>query len=307
MEYLKLEKTIILSGVNGRIDHLAINPKNNILYVAALENNTVEVIDLNKGTVIHSIKGLEEPQGVCYLPAQNELVVANGGNGNCIFYNAASYTVIATVHLGADADNVRYDAANGKVYVGYGNGGIAVIDAATHRQVSNIPLPAHPESLQIDSKRHYLYVNLPDDNSIAVIDIPTSKVINNWKINSLRANFPMTLDTANNGVIIGFRHPAMLVSYDAATGNEQSRTALVEDVDDVFLYDKKQEVFASGGEGFINIFKKENNAGFIKIANVPTRTGARTSLLIPALQTYIVAERAANGKAATLAVYKIQD
>src|SRR6478609_4727293 len=67
-EYLKLEKVIEMPGVNGRIDHLTLNPANNTIYVAALGNNTVEVIDLNKGTVTHSIKGLDEPQGVCYLP-----------------------------------------------------------------------------------------------------------------------------------------------------------------------------------------------------------------------------------------------
>src|SRR4051812_43296596 len=165
-EYLELEKVIEMPGVNSRIDHLTINLANKTIYVAALGNNTVEVVDLNKGTVIHSIKGLDEPQGVCYLSAQNELVVANGGNGNCVFYNAATYAITATVHVGTDADNIRYDATGGKIYVGYGNGGIAVIDAVTHQQVSNVQLPAHPESLQIDRKHNLLFVNVPDNNSI---------------------------------------------------------------------------------------------------------------------------------------------
>ena len=306
-EHLLLDKSIVLPDVSGRIDHLAINLKDNTVYVAALGNNTVEVVDLNRGKVIHTIKGLDEPQGVCYLPAQNELVVANGGNGNCIFYNATTYATIATVHLGSDADNVRYDAGTGKLYVGYGNGGIAVIDATSHQQVNNIPLPAHPESLQIDEKLLRLFVNLPDNNSIGVIDLQTSKLITTWKTKSLKANFPMALDSTGNRVFVGFRQPAILVSYDAVTGKEQSRTTLVGDADDVFFYEKAQEIFASGGDGFINVFKKENDTGFIKMADISTRSGARTSLLIPALQTFIVAERAANNKAATLAVYKIPD
>src|SRR5215831_11083240 len=125
-EHLKLEKTITLPHVSGRIDHLAINSKDNIVYVAALGNNTVEAVDLQKGQVVHTISGLDEPQGICYLPDRDELVVANGGSGKCIFYSASNYGPIGEVDLRDDADNVRYDARNKKIFVGYGNGGIAV-------------------------------------------------------------------------------------------------------------------------------------------------------------------------------------
>src|SRR6266496_5488799 len=87
-EHLKLEKVIEMPNVSGRIDHMAINLKNQVVYVAALGNNSVEVIDLQKGAAIHSIKGLDEPQGVAYIPEHNEILIANGGNGNCMFYNA---------------------------------------------------------------------------------------------------------------------------------------------------------------------------------------------------------------------------
>src|SRR2546421_13077892 len=47
--YLKLEKVISMPGVSGRIDHLAIDAPNQIAYIAALGNNTVEVVDLVRG------------------------------------------------------------------------------------------------------------------------------------------------------------------------------------------------------------------------------------------------------------------
>ena len=307
MEHLKLEKEIALPGVNGRIDHMAVNLTNKVLYVAALGNNTVEVIDLNKGVVIRSIKGVEEPQGIAYIPEQNEIAVASGANGDCVFFNAATFENVATIHLAGDADNVRYDAAERKMYVGYGNGGMALIDPVAHKQIGNVKLPAHPESFQLDKKNNKLYVNLPDDHSIAVIDLKSFRVAATWKIGKYSANFPMTLDTSSNLVFVGYRHPAMLVSYNAVTGNEQSSVALVGDVDDVFFYQKEQVFFASGGDGYINVFKKENNAGFTKIADIRTRAGARTSLLIPSLQMLMVAERATGGKEAVIAVYKIDD
>ncbi len=97
-EKLKLEKIIEMPGVSGRIDHLAINLKEQKIYIAALGNNSIEVVDLRKAAIVHSIKGLDEPQGVAYITEHNEIAVANGGNGNCIFYNAADYSIITTLH-----------------------------------------------------------------------------------------------------------------------------------------------------------------------------------------------------------------
>lgn len=306
-EHLKLERVIQMPEVRGRIDHMAANFKDKVLYVAALGNNTVKVIDLQKGTVIRSIKGVDEPQGIAYLPEQNEIAVASGGNGDCAFFNAATYENVATVHLAGDADNIRYDAAERKMYVGYGSGGMALIDPVAHKQINNVKLSAHPESFQLDKNNNKLYVNLPDDHSISVIDLKSFTVINNWKINRYRANFPMTLDTANNLVFVGFRHPAVLVGYDGNTGKQVSTNELVGDVDDIFYYANKQEVIASGGGGAINIFKRESGTNYKKVANIPTRDGARTSLLVPSLQTFILAERANGGKDATIAVYTIKN
>jgi hypothetical protein len=304
---LTQEKIIEMPGVAGRIDHMAINLKRKILYVAALGNNTVEVIDLDIGTVIRSIRGIEEPQGIAYLPEQNEIAVASGGNGDCVFFNAATFERVATIHLAGDADNIRYDATERKMYVGYGNGGMAMIDPVAHKQIGDVKLPAHPESFQLDKKNNKAYVNLPDDHSIAVIDLKTFKVIDSWKINRLRANFPMTLDTASNHVIVGFRHPPVLVVYNSKTGNEITRNELVDDVDDVFYDAAKQQVLASGGGGFINIFEKASGNTYKLVANIASRDGARTSFLIPSSRTFIVAERAEGGKAAAIVAYKIND
>jgi len=307
VQHLIVEKVIELPEVRGRIDHMAINLRNNVIYIAALGNNTVEVVDLNKASLVYSIKGLDEPQGICYIPVSNEIVIANGGNGKCMFYNASTYSLLSTIDVGGDADNIRYDDRDNIIYVGYGNGGIAAIDAKAHKKINEVKLPAHPESFQLDHKHHLLFVNLPDDNSIAVVDQQNLKVADIWETKGLRANFPMTLDTTSGIVIVGFRNPATLVIYNPVTGQEQNRTELIGDVDDVFFDEKEQEIFASGGSGYINIFKKENDHSFKKIASIPTRSGARTSLLVPSLRKLIVAERSSGGKTTALVVYKINE
>src|SRR6266404_8055916 len=161
-ENLLVEQTTIpMNGVKGRIDHMDVNLKEKIVYVAALGNNSVEVVDINKGKILQSIKDLDEPQGVGYIPQQQEIFVASGGNGDCYFYNAHSFEKTATIHLFSDADDVRYDSTTEKIYVGYGGGGIAIIDARQHKQTGDIKLPAHPEGFELDRNLNKLFINVP--------------------------------------------------------------------------------------------------------------------------------------------------
>ncbi len=175
---LNLVTTIPLPNVSGRIDHLTFESKNKIVFVAALGNNSVEVVDLKSNKVIHTIKNLSDPQGLAFIPESNSLVLANGRNGACDVFNATTFQKTTSINLGDDADNVRYDATGKKIYVGYASGGIAIIDATTFKIIAQIKLSGHPESFQLDKsanlpagKAGKIYVNVPDQHQIEIIDL----------------------------------------------------------------------------------------------------------------------------------------
>lgn len=301
---LKLEKVISLPFVKGRIDHMDVNMKYGIVYVAALGSNSVEVVDINKGIVQHSIKALDEPQGVAYIPQQKEIFVANGGNGDCCFYNANSFEKTATIHLSSDADDVRYDSINEQIYVGYGEGGIAIIDARSHAQTGDIKLTGHPEGFQIDKKLNKIFINIPDAHQIVVADLNSYKVITKWAAGDYRANFPLAIDTIDHIVFIGYRNPSRLVAMDENSGAVLAEANLVNDVDDIFFDEIERKIYASGGGGFITIYDWQKPK-IKQIAKISTRDGARTSLLIPTLKLFILAVRANGSKPAELQSYKI--
>ncbi|HZZ76742.1 MAG TPA: YncE family protein [Puia sp.] len=303
--FLKTEKTIVLS-VKGRIDHMDVNLKNQIVYVSALGNNSLEVVDIAEGKVIRSITGLNEPQGVGYIPQTNEILVANGGTGDCYFYNARSFEKTGTIHLNSDADDVRYDSASGKIYVGYGDGGIAVIDAVSHKQLEDIKLPAHPESFQIDRTLNLLFVNVPDAHMVGVVDLKKSYLIKKWARAIPAANFPMALDTINHRVFVGYRHPARLIAYEGSSGQQLVDMDMTGDADDLYYDNGTSFVYVSGGSGSISIYRIANGTVSKQIATIPTRNGARTSLLIPQLKLFVLAERADAGKPADLLIYKTE-
>jgi YVTN family beta-propeller protein len=92
-----LEKTIDLPDVQGRIDHMSVDVKGGRLFVSALGNNTVEIIDVKAGKRIKTIGGLQEPQGVLYVPAADRLFVANAKDGSVRIFEGSSYAPLKTL------------------------------------------------------------------------------------------------------------------------------------------------------------------------------------------------------------------
>ena len=167
---LRLVQTIPLANVEGRIDHMAVDLKGERLFVAALGNNSVEVLDLRAGKRIHSITELHEPQGVGFVPEFNKIFIANAKSGACEVFDGSSFKPIKSIKFSDDADNIRYDAAARRIYIGYGSGGLGVIDAATGDQLGEIKLEGHPESFQLEKSGPRIFVNIPTSQKIIVVD-----------------------------------------------------------------------------------------------------------------------------------------
>ena len=169
---LLLVQEIPLPNVGGRIDHFTFDAKRKRVVGAALGNNTVEVVDTFAGRDVHSITGAAAPQGVVYVSELDRLFVANGTDGKLRVYDGDTFKLLNTLVIGEDADNVRYDPAEKRVYVAYGGdeeGGIAVIDAASGKRLDDVAkLDAHPESFQIATSKPVIYANVATKAKVVV-------------------------------------------------------------------------------------------------------------------------------------------
>jgi YVTN family beta-propeller protein len=274
---LRFVEAIPLLGVEGRIDHMAIDSAGQRLFVAALGNNTVEVVDLAGHKVAESIRGLKEPQGIAFLKDSGLVAVANGDDGSCRFFDSTSYRSAATIDFQADADNLRYDPANKRLYVGFGSGGIGVIDAASQKRVGEIKLAAHPESFQLESKGSRIFVNVPNAGHVAVIDRDKAAVVTTWPVKEAAANFPMALDEDNHRLFIGCRKPARLIVLDTETGKAIKAIPVAGDTDDVFYDAAAKRIYVSGGEGAVTTVAQKDADNYEAVGKVATAPGARTS------------------------------
>ena len=305
-EKIHLTQTITLLNVSGRIDHLSVDLQRQRLFVAALGNNSVEVLDLKARKVIHSIPGLSEPQGLLFLPARNRLFVTNGGTGLCQIFDASSFAELSRVFLTGDADNIRYDSKSGSVVVGYGEGGLSFIDPASGQATTDIKLDGHPESFQLASVGSKAFVNIPSSNEIAVVDRTQQKVVSTWSMKTAIANFPMALDESQHRLFVGSRIPAKLNVFDTETGKPIASLDSVGDADDIFYDAGHKLILVTGGEGYIDVFSQQDANHYQLLTRVPTAAGARTGLWVPELNILYVAVPRRGNQSAEIRVYELQ-
>lgn len=301
---MHLRRAIPLPDVQGRIDHMSLDVRGGRLFVAALGNNTIEVIDLNEGKRIHTIPNLREPQGVSYLPDSNRLYVANGSDGTLRIFDGSSFAPVKSIKLGDDADNLRFDPEKKQVYVGYGDGALAVIDEEG-MTLGVITLDGHPESFQLEKNGKQIFVNVPRSRKVAVVDRTTSSVIATWGTDRAFSNYPMALDEADRRLFIVCRLPARLVVLDTNTGKPIGKLPVVGDSDDIFYDQARKRLYAIGGEGAISVFQQDDPDHYREIAKIPTVKGARTGFFSAERSELFVAVRRTGSRPAEIRVYAV--
>ena len=302
---LELVQTIALPDVRGRIDHLDIDLEGERLFVAALGNDTVEIVDLHAGRRSEPIHGLQEPQGVAYIPDAKRLAVANGRGGRVDIFDGTSLAALGRVEGLDDADNLRYAPDARRLYVGYGSA-LAVLDMAAMQRLTAIKLAGHPESFQLASGTSRIFVNVPSAEQIAVVDPGKAAIVATWPLGSLKANFPMALDEPDHRLFVATRRPARLLVYDAASGSRIAEITIGGDADDLFFDAEHRRIYVICGEGVIDVVEQLDVNRYRAVTQLKTSPGARTGLFVPQRKTLYVAVPATGGSAAEIRVYRIQ-
>jgi DNA-binding beta-propeller fold protein YncE len=311
---LVLVRIIPIPGVEGRFDHMAVDNKNGRVFASVYGNDSVEVLDTQRGTRIRSIKeGFIKPQMVAYLPESNRFVVSSEGDGTCKIFDAETYKLIDTVKFSDDADQLRYDPAAKRVYVAYGDeeeSAIGIIDARTNKRMeSEFKLAAHPESFQLEEKGPKIFVNLASISQIAVIDRNTRK-IENWKLQGAGTNFPMALDEAHRRLFVAARKPARLLVLDMDSGKEIASLPGAIDTDDMSFDSDRKRIYVTSGEGFIFVYQQIDADRYQRIAKIPTAIGARTSAYTGQVgkhNSFYLAVPARANRGAEVWVYETRD
>ena len=299
---LELVATIPMPNVKGRIDHLAADVKGHRLFVAALGNDTVEVLD-TKGGPRRTLQGMSEPQGIAYLPDSDLLYVANGRAGRVDVVDASKLETIDRKGGMPDADNVRLDFATGKVAVGYGDGALRFLDPTTGATTGELKLPGHPESFQLDRAGIRVFANVPSSHAVIAID-RRRNTATSWSLPMTAwANYPMALDEGGKRLFVGTRTPAALLVYDTESGNLVARESICGDTDDIFFDARRKRLYVVCGEGRVDVLRQDSPDRYVAEKPVTTAPRARTGLFVPEEDLLYVAAPADGATAARILVF----
>lgn len=279
---------VIPLRVEGRIDHFSFDLKTHRLFVCALGDNTCQVVDARAAKVIGGIKDLGRPQGVRFLPGPDRLVIADDTGGIVRVFDAATLRPLHRIDLKDDADNVRHDADPNRAWVGYGEGALALIDTSSGKVVKETSVGGHPESFEPERRGSRIFVNVPANHEVAVVDREAGKVVQHWKL-SAGGNFPLALDEPHHRLLVVCRQPARMLVLDTQSGQQVAAVDCAGDADDVWLDRAAHRVYISGGEGFVSVIAQQGPDRYRAIAQIPTAPGARTSIFVSAWRKLYVA------------------
>ncbi|HEV8075329.1 MAG TPA: hypothetical protein VGP66_05745 [Candidatus Acidoferrum sp.] len=302
---LKLEASIALPGFTGDFDHFAIDEKGGRLFLAGEDHKTVEVFDVKTNRPITSITGFGAPHAIFYLPDSDRILVTDGDKGVLKILSGKDYSEIAHVDGLAGIDSARLDASTQTLYAVTGgkdvpldHSFIVAIDLKKPAKVAGLRIESnHVEGIALETSSSRLFANLTDKHAVAVIDRKSLKEIARWPIGSQADNSPIAYDEPHRRLLIVCRKPGTLLVMDSDTGRVVSQSQGPERSDDIAFDPASARIYVPGGDGRIFVFKQNAAGEYALLAKVTSEPGAKTCLLVPALNRFYAAVSPGETKA----------
>src|ERR1700680_5114847 len=311
---LRLLQTIPLPELKGGdFDHFDVDLSGNRLFLTAEENNAVEVFNIRANTLIHTIRDVDTPHSLLYLPATKQLWVVDGSDDIIKFFDVSTYAAVETVKLAIGADSAVYDPANHLLYIATGGEDakmdfslISIVDTSTRKRVGDIKVNStNIESMALDKRGATLFANVRDRSLVAVIDTKKMAVTSTWKLGEVHGNPPMAVDEAHRRLFVVGRKPARLIVLDSDSGKIIATLPTAELTDDMFFHAERKRIYVACDE-FVVVYVQHDADHYEELGRIPTGFRAKTAILVPQHKRYFVAAPRHGQKIAEVRVYEVQ-
>lgn len=264
-------------GGNGFWDYLTLDPEARLLYVA--HASKVDVINVDRGTVVGTIPGLPGVHGFAIVPPLDLGFASDGSESKAAIVDLKTLKVISKVDTGAGPDAILFEPGREQVYTFNGRGNSAtVFEPETGKVIATVVLPGKPEFAAADPRVGRVYVNIEDKDEIAVIDTSTHRVVEDWPIAPGSSASGMAIDLLHHRLFIGC-HNKLMEMIDSRSGRVVATVPIGRGVD-ANRYDSLLKLaFSSNGEGTVTIAREETPQRLQVLQNLKTLAGARTMAL----------------------------
>jgi DNA-binding beta-propeller fold protein YncE len=312
---LKLVATTPMPGFTGDLDHFGLDLKGNRLFLAAEDQKTVEVFNLQTGERVHSIEGFGHPLTMAYLTESDRLIVTNGDTDDVALVDCREYKIINTLKLGKGVDHGILNPINKYFYVENGAApdgkmhALSIIDTKSFKVVGEIGgLPGDSnEGMVVDRAGKKLYVNLTGSDEVGVIDLKTRQIIARWHLPDAHVAHAIALDESNHRLFTATRKPAQFIVFNTDTGKVVATLPCVGVNSDMSFDVERKQIYVTGSDT-ASVFAQRDADHYEHIAEVPTAFRAKSSIFVPQLKRLYVADSGKGKPNAKLAlqIYEVQ-
>jgi DNA-binding beta-propeller fold protein YncE len=303
---LTLAGGVDIPGYKGDFDHFAIDAAGDRLFLAGEEGKTLEIFKLSTGERIKTLTNqVEIPHSLLYMPAEDELLVLDGGPGGPRVLDGKTYEIkrhYKMPELGSDS--VGYDSAANRLWVVSGGKDVPLpysylteIDPSTGKIFHNIKFDAdHVEAMAIDPASEKLWISVTDKNKTAIVDRKAGKIVGEWPVTEAQQNAPMAFDPKTRRLFIVTRKPGMLLVVNADTAKTVASFKAPERTDQVVWDETHRRVYVTGGEGYISVIQQADADHYAETGRILSAPGAKTAILTPdAKRLYVAASPGESG------------
>jgi hypothetical protein len=324
---LKLVRTISLPAVTGRLDHMGVDLEKKRLFVAAVSNNTLEVVDLIGGKPIKSLTGIKDAQDALFLGGDFNKLYVSSLDGHVRVFQGETLWLVQDFKIEPDPNRLLHDPATNLIYFGYGGqnagfdayGRVGVLqtqrgagyDQLVADMIAPTPRPGHLAQLAMDDNGVLLACDSRAD-LIYQFDTRKRELIKTWPARGDGAA-DMALDRIRHRLFVGTRIPPQMTVYDSLSGKEIQSLPAPETMDGVYYDANLRRIYMTGGRwygtpeaspGWIYVYEQKDPDHYDVISKIKTRPGSGTSLWVPQLNAFYVASQAIGAQKAAILVFE---
>src|SRR6266481_2399498 len=324
---LRLVQTIPLPGVTGRLDHMGVDLEMKRLFVAAVANNTLEVVDLTGGKAIKSLAGFKDTQDALFLGGDFNKLYVSSLDGHVRVFQGESFWPVRDFKIEPDPNRLFFDPATKLIYFGYGgqNAGFdayerlgilqpkpaAGSDQLVADMIAPTPRPGHLAEMVMEDDGILLACDSRADR-IYQFDTRKRELIKSWPARGDGAG-DMALDRTRHRLFVGTRIPPEMTVYDSLSGKEIQSLPAPETMDGVHYDARLKRIYMTGGRwygtpdaspGWVYVYQQKDSDHYDMISKIKSRPGSGTSLLVPQFNSFYVASQAIGDQDAAILVFE---
>ena len=276
-EQYRIETRYPIDGTEGW-DYITFDGSAQRLYVS--HGTRVEVLNADTGKPLGTIADTPGVHGIAVAPAAGRGFTSNGREDKVSMFDTATLHLIAKIAVGKGPDGIYFDPASNRVFTNnHGSHDISAIDVASGKVVGTVKVEGDGEQA-VSAGDGLIYVNLEDKSEVAAFDPKTLEVKKRFPIGVAKTPTGLAMDTEHQRLFIACRSEVLVV-MDAATGKVITRMPIGTGVDAAAFDPESRLIFASNGDGTLNIFHENSPNEYEELGAVLTHPSAKTMAFDP--------------------------